>query len=282
MLKLTKELWTTGGSSTPGYFDFYERVLYNHIIGAQNRFDSHGQITYFTPLNAGGHRGSPPGWDPNPSPDGYSTDYESFWCCQGTGFEQNTKLMDAIYAYDDSSLFINLFAPSTLDWSQKGVVVTQETKYPVEDTTMLTILGSATFDLKIRIPSWSSGATVIINGSGEAFTGSPETYITISREWATGDTVLVTLPMQLRLVTANDDVTLAAVAYGPTVLSGNYGSTTLSAAPTLDLGSLQKTPNTLDFTGVASGEQVNIGPFYDAQGFNYVVYWKYNGTFPTI
>jgi DUF1680 family protein len=282
MLKLTKELWTTGGSNTPGYFDFYERTLYNHLIGAQNQFHSHGPVTYFTPLVAGGHRGSPPGWDPNPSPDGYNTDYDSFWCCQGTALEQNTKLMDAIYAYDSSSLYVNLFMPSTLNWSQKEITITQATNYPVEDTSTLTVYGSGTFDMKIRIPSWSSGAQIVLNGDEQTFSGSPETYVTISRYWKSGDTVKVTLPMQLRLVAANDDATLASVVYGPTVLSGNYGTSTLSTAPTLNLTSLTKTPGTLNFTAVASNAQVNLGPFYDAQGFNYVIYWKYSGSLPVV
>ena len=39
--------------------------------------------------------------------------------------------MDSIYAYDDSSLYVNLFTPSTLDWSQRGVKVTQATDFPV-------------------------------------------------------------------------------------------------------------------------------------------------------
>lgn len=281
MLKLTKELWTTEGSSTPAYFDFYERVLYNHLLGAQNHSHAHGPITYFTPLIAGGHKGSPPGWDPNPSPDGYSTDYESFWCCQGTGLEQNTKLMDAIYGYDNSSLYVNLFAPSTLNWSQKRITIKQTTRYPVENTATLTVKGAGTFDMKIRIPSWTSGATIAINGKG-IISGSTGTYATISRTWINGDTVVVTLPMALRLVTANDDVTLAAIAYGPTVLAGNYGTSKISTAPTINLSSLRKTAGTLNFTAVAGGAQVNLGPFYDAQDFNYVVYWRYNGSLPVL
>jgi DUF1680 family protein len=49
MLKLTRDLWTTDPSSTK-YFDYYERALINHLLGAQNPTDNHGHITYFTPL----------------------------------------------------------------------------------------------------------------------------------------------------------------------------------------------------------------------------------------
>ncbi|RYO81282.1 hypothetical protein DL766_002702 [Monosporascus sp. MC13-8B] len=125
MLKLTRELWTLTPDSS--YFDFYETALINHLLGQQNPSSSHGHVTYFTPLNAGGRRGVGPAWGGGT----WSTDYDSFWCCQGTGLETNTKLMDSIYAYDNSSLYINLFTPSRLNWSQRNTTITQTTYFPV-------------------------------------------------------------------------------------------------------------------------------------------------------
>jgi hypothetical protein len=87
--------------------------------------------------------------------------------------------------------------------------------------------------------------------------------------------------MKLRLVPANDNNKIAAVAFGPVVLSGKYGSTTLSASPTLTLSSLKRTStSSLTFTGTADGKAVELGPFYDAQGFNYNVYWTASGQLP--
>ncbi|KAH8201375.1 hypothetical protein TruAng_004458 [Truncatella angustata] len=272
MLKLTRELWTLNPSAD--YFDFYERALLNHVLGAQNQHDDHGGVTYFTPLTAGSHRGVGPAWGGGT----WSTNYDSFWCCQGTGLEVNTKLMDSIYGYDDTSLYINLFTPSALDWSQKGISVSQDTTFPVSDTTTIKINGEGTFDLKIRIPSWTSGATISVNSEQQTIDTSPSSYAIISRTWLSGDQVVVKLPMSLRLVPANDDTSLAAVAYGPTILSGNYGDLALSSAPTLDLNSLSRvSASDLDFTGTANGTDVTLSPFYDAQGFNYVVYWAYSG-----
>lgn len=276
MLKLTRELWATSPSAN--YFDFYERALLNHLLGQQDPRDSHGHITYFTPLNAGATRGVGPAWGGGT----WSTDYSSFWCCQGTGVETNTKLMDSVYGYDSSSLYVNLFTPSKLNWSQRGVTVTQTTTFPVSDTTTLTVGGSGTWAMKIRIPSWTTGATISVNGQQQSITTTPGSYATISRTWTSGDAVTVKLPMGLRLIAANDNKSLAAVAYGPTVLSGNYGSSTLSSAPTLTLSSLKrKSSSSLDFTGTANGATVTLSPFYDAQGYNYVVYWAVSGSLPT-
>lgn len=60
MLKLTRELWTIDPAAS--YFDFHERAVLNHLLGQQDPSSSHGHITYFTPLNAGGKRGVGPAW----------------------------------------------------------------------------------------------------------------------------------------------------------------------------------------------------------------------------
>ncbi|KAL2021529.1 hypothetical protein VTK56DRAFT_7028 [Thermocarpiscus australiensis] len=279
MLKLTRELWAMDPSASTTYFDYYEHALLNHLIGQQNPADPHGHVTYFTPLNAGGRRGVGPAWGGGT----WSTDYDSFWCCQGTGLETNTKLMDSIYFYDSSTLYVNLFVSSTLDWSQRGVVVTQTTAYPVDDTTTIKVDGrTGDWAMRIRIPSWTSNAEISVNGKRQRVAATPGTYALLSRSWAPGDTVTVRLPMKLRTIPANDDPTLAAIAFGPTVLAGNYGSRALSSPPTLRLSSLRRTGGTsgLAFAGVTDGETVGLGRFYDAQGFNYNVYWRIDGQLP--
>ncbi|GAA1801786.1 glycoside hydrolase family 127 protein [Luedemannella flava] len=275
MAKLTRELWLLYPDNA-AYFDYYERALLNHLIGAQNPADSHGHITYFTPLRPGGRRGVGPAWGGGT----WSTDYNSFWCCQGTGIEVNTKLMDSIYFYNGTTLTVNLFMPSVLNWSQRGITVTQTTTYPVSDTTTLTVTGnvSGSWSLRVRIPAWTSGATISVNGVAQSVTTTPGSYATLTRSWTSGDTVTVRLPMTVALRAANDNANVVAVTYGPTVLSGNYGSTTLSSLPSLSTSSITRTStSSLAFTATANGATVNLGPFYDAQGFNYTVYWNASG-----
>lgn len=153
------------------------------------------------------------------------------------------------------------------------------------DEATLTVDGAeGEWDLKVRIPSWASdGATVSVNDENAA-TGEPGTYVTVSRTWVSGDTVKVRLPMHLRVIPANDDPNVAALAFGPVVLSGNYGETTLKTNPTLDLGSVKRRDDGsggLAFTGTADGKAVELGPFYDAHGHNYVVYWQKSGDLPS-
>jgi len=275
MLKLTRELWLLDPNRA-AYFDYYERALLNHLVGAQNPADSHGHITYFTPLRPGGRRGVGPAWGGGT----WSTDYSSFWCCQGTGIESNTKLMDSIYFYNGTTLTVNLFVPSVLTWSQRGITVTQSTGYPSSDTTTLTLAGSmsGSWSIRVRIPAWTSGATISVNGANQNVSATPGSYATVTRTWAAGDTVTVRLPMRVSTQPANDNAAIAAVMYGPVVLCGNYGSATLSAPPALTVSSINRTSATaLAFTATANGSSVSLGPFHDAQGFNYAVYWNTGG-----
>ncbi|MFD5462610.1 beta-L-arabinofuranosidase domain-containing protein [Kitasatospora sp. NPDC127059] len=272
MLKLTRELWQLDPTNA-AYFDFYERAQLNHVVGAQNPADPHGHVTYFTPLKAGARRGVGPAWGGGT----WSTDYDSFWCCQGTGMESNTKLADSAYFHDGTTLIVNLFVPTVLTWAERGLTITQTTAYPAEDTTTLKVTGSAgdTWSMRIRIPGWTTGATVSVNGTVQNLATTPGSYATLTRAWASGDTVTVKLPMQVTLRASNDDPDVAAVTYGPVVLAGNYGSTALSALPLIDPKSITRSGTTgIAFTATASGSSVNLGPFHDAQGFNYSVYWN--------
>ena len=96
---------------------------------------------------------------------------DGFTCCNGTALESGTKLQDSIYfqSADHQALYVNLFVPSTLTWTERNVVLTQRTSFPYEDTTRLVIkVGGGQFDLKIRVPGWATrGFFVKINGRAE-------------------------------------------------------------------------------------------------------------------
>ncbi|KOV83304.1 beta-L-arabinofuranosidase domain-containing protein [Nocardia sp. NRRL S-836] len=276
MLKLTRELWLLDPNRA-AYFDYYERALLNHLIGQQNPADPHGHICYFTGLNPGHRRGNTgPAWGGG----NWSTDYGTFWCCQGTGLETNTKLADSIYFYNGTTLTVNLYTPSVLTWSSRGITVTQSTTYPASDTTTLTVTGNAggSWTMRLRIPAWATGASISVNGVAQDVAATPGTYASLSRLWASGDVVTLKLPMRVVAQPANDNGSVVALTYGPAVLAGNYGNTALSSLPSLNVASVTRTSTTaLAFTATANGTQVNLGPFHDAQGFNYTVYWNAGG-----
>ncbi|WP_198175139.1 glycoside hydrolase family 127 protein [Spirosoma telluris] len=212
MLKLTRHLFTWSADAT--FADYYEQALYNHILGQQD--PESGMVCYFTPMKAGAYRL-------------YSTPDQSFWCCVGSGFESQSKYGEAIYYHDDKGIYVNLFIPSEVSWKQKGVTLVQETNYPEEATTRLTVQTKAPVQMPfyLRYPAWATaGVTLKVNGKAIAVNQSPGSYITIERSWKGGDQIELTYPMALRLVPTNDDPTVAAIAYGPIVLAGKLGPPT--------------------------------------------------------
>jgi len=209
MLKVTRHLF--GWRPDARYMDYYERALYNHILGSQD--PATGGVTYFYSLRPGHFKI-------------YSTPFDSMWCCVGTGIENHSKYGDTVYYHNEDTLWVNLFIPSELDWKEKGVTVRQETGFPRQDTTTITVSTKKQqeFSVRVRVPYWATkGAEVRVNGRKEKAQAKPQSYLALSRAWKDGDRIEVRLPMGLHLYRARDDKSLGAVMFGPLVLAGELG-----------------------------------------------------------
>jgi hypothetical protein len=210
MLKLTRQLYTWTGD--PRYFDYYERALVNHRLGTIH--PGTGATMYYLSLTPGA-------WKT------FSTEDKSFWCCTGTGVEEYSKLNDSIYFHDDAGLYVNLFVPSELSWTEKGIRVRQDTKFPESANTTLTITADrpVPIAIRLRIPEWiASTPSVKLNGKMLEASAGPGSYLTLTRTWKSGDRVEMQLPMQLHIEKMPDDPTVQAVMYGPVVLAGDLGA----------------------------------------------------------
>jgi DUF1680 family protein len=208
MLRLTRALYARNGGS--GYFDYYERALYNGILASQDP-DS-GMQTYF--------QATRPGYVKL-----FHTPFDSFWCCTGSGIENHARYGEAIYAHDRDRLFVNLFLASTLDWQDQQTRVTQDTRFPDADVTRLT-LDPATpreLTLALRQPAWCPVMTITVNGRERRRARSPGGYHELRRRFKAGDVVEVRLPMSLHLEPLPNSPDLAALMYGPIVLAGLVG-----------------------------------------------------------
>ena len=102
------------------------------------------------------------------SPKSFGTPEDSFWCCYGTGIENHAKYSDSNYFHDgQKTLYVNLFISSQLNWSDLGLTLHQETRYPESDTTRLTLTCEKPVELTLalRHPYWAmSGVKVAVNG----------------------------------------------------------------------------------------------------------------------
>jgi DUF1680 family protein len=204
MLKLTEMLFLSQQKAS--FADYYERALYNHILGSQH--PGTGGFVYFTPMRPNHYRV-------------YSQVDKAMWCCVGSGIESHAKYGEFIYARDGDALFVNLFIPSTLTWREKGVRVTQANSFPDQAGTRITVDGDARFTMKIRYPAWVAAGklAVRVNGRLVNVVARPGSYVSIDRAWRKGDRIDVSLPMTTRLEQMPDKSNYYAVLHGPIVLA---------------------------------------------------------------
>ncbi|MGH9597995.1 MAG: hypothetical protein ACRD3K_14470, partial [Edaphobacter sp.] len=87
-----------------------------------------------------------------------------FWCCTGTGSEEYAKLTDSIYFHDNDSLYVNLFVPSELNWKERGLHLSQKTKFPEEQTTTLTMANAPKQKTTLKTAAFS--LTWIVSADG--------------------------------------------------------------------------------------------------------------------
>ncbi|WP_405608089.1 beta-L-arabinofuranosidase domain-containing protein [Streptomyces sp. NBC_00076] len=280
MLKLGRHLFLHRPHRAE-FMDHYEWTLYNQMLAEQDPDSAHGFVTYYTGLWAGSRREPKGGL--GSAPGSYSGDYDNFSCDHGTGLETHTKFADSVYfrsrASDPPALYVNLFIPSEVRWSRLGVTVRQQTRYPTEGHTRLTVTaGRGRFALRIRIPAWvaDTGRTAVLKVDGHPVTTPlrPGTYATVERTWRTGATVELFLPRRPVWTPAPDNPQVTSLSYGPLVLTGQYGDTDLATLPTIRPDSLRPVPGTSTrFTALADGRAVALRPFHEVHHQRYNVYW---------
>ncbi|MBW3553197.1 MAG: glycoside hydrolase family 127 protein [Gemmatimonadetes bacterium] len=205
MLKLSRNLFFH--DPQPKYMNYYEQALFNQILASRRDQDSteSPEVTYFVPVRPGQRRS-------------YGN---TGTCCGGTGMENHTKYQDSVYfrSVDGSELYVNLYIPSVLDWEEEGFTIRQETRYPLEGSSTLTVDGRGPLDIKLRVPAWvRKGYTVRVNGQVQDLDAVPGEYVTLSRRWRRGDTIDIDMPFSFRTERAIDDPTVQSIFYGPTLL----------------------------------------------------------------
>lgn len=225
LAKLTKDL-NCFDPDNAAYMDYYERVLYNQIVGSLH--PTHYLTTYHYAV---GMNASKP-W-------GNRTPQES--CCGGTGSENHVKYQEAAYFTSKNTLWVGLYMPTTATWEEKGITFRQECRWPAERSVLRIVEGKAKFAMKLRVPYWATeGFDVKLNGQSIATQYQPSSYVEIpSRKWKEGDVVEVIIPFTKH------------IHYGPDKMQtivANSGKTV--ATPSAWMGTLMYGPLAMATTGI--------------------------------
>lgn len=254
MLKLTRDLFLFDQRAE--LMDYYERALYNHILASVD--ENNPGNTYHVPLRPGSVKQFG------------NDDMSGFTCCNGTAIESSTKLQNSIYyrTKDGQALYVNLYIPSTLDWTERNVKLEQATNFPNEDQTRLTIRGNGKFDINVRVPGWAvKGFFVKINGKEQKLQAKPGSYLKLSRTWKDGDVIELKMPFGFHLDPVMDQQNIASLFYGPILLAAQEPEARKEwRKVTLDANDISKSitadPAKLEFTI----DGVIFKPFYETYG----------------
>jgi hypothetical protein len=230
MVKLARRLFSLRPDAS--YADFHERALFNHVL-ASIAFDD-GATSYMVPVGRGVQQE-------------YQDMQRSFTCCVGTGMENHALHGYGIYYESADTLWVNLFAPTTAQFTTGGVKLTMETGFPDGDNAKMSLAMPAPkeFTLAVRRPVWAGdGFAVKVNGETVAQPalaslrdlaaggrgGAPgmeaaqaSSFVELKRVWKNGDTVELTLPKTVRVEPTPDNHAVAAIIWGPLVLAGDHG-----------------------------------------------------------
>lgn len=205
------------------YMDEVERVLYNNVLTGVSL--SGDKYTYQNPLNTD----KPDRWEWHVCP-----------CCPPMFLKIMSAMPSYIYAYQGDNIYVNLFIGSEVRIpidKNNSVRLKQLTSYPWHGAVSIQVNPdkAGTFSIKVRIPGWAQG-TENPYGLYQSNLKAPvklkvnqkdillrivDGYAEISREWKKGDHIELELPMQPRLITANEAVKdlrgQVALASGPVI-----------------------------------------------------------------
>lgn len=203
MLKLARLLFESTGKKE--YLDYYDRAFTNAILSSQN--PQTGMTTYFQPMAGGFFKV-------------FSTPYDKFWCCTGSGMENMAKLGDGVYYSDGKNLAVALFLPSVFRSERIGL--TTKCDFPFDDAYTVTVeRAESAFILYLRIPDWAAGA-IRLEKNGQVYAAEEKDgFLAVSL--SEGDRLRAVIPVGYRAEGLPDSRDAYAFLYGNAVLGAKLG-----------------------------------------------------------
>jgi hypothetical protein len=194
------------------FADVIERALYNGINSGMSLNGT--MYCYRNPL----------GFDPSGG-DQIRNPWYDTTCCPPNLERTFASLPGYFYSTSKDGLYLHLYDNSQLDWHLEDgteLKVLQKTNYPWDGAADITVTPARPreFTFYLRVPGWSEGTQVSVNG--KAVSGAtPGQYLALRRRWSAGDDINVKFGMAPQVIEANprvvDDYGRVAVQRGPLV-----------------------------------------------------------------
>lgn len=216
MLKLSKRLFQF--TENEMYMDYYEHTLTNAILSSQN--PKTGMTMYFQPMATGYFKT-------------YSTPYDKFWCCTGTGMENFTKLCEGIYFQKNTELYIARFVSSIFESEELGLWMKMELDFTKSDGIKLQIKRTkqAIQSIRMKMPDWAYDGIYIKRKDVFMHIAKEHKSIYI-QDLAQKEDISLSIPMCISYKSLLDDKNTVAFLYGPYVLGANMGTYLMNTTTT--------------------------------------------------
>ncbi len=176
------------------YADLMELSFYNSFLGGVSQDGT--TFCYVNPMRSDGEF--------------KRSSWYSVPCCPTTIVRTFPRMGSYIYSQSDDGLWVNLFisgeATAKLANGEE-VKLRQTTTYPWEGSVKLEVETAAPqqFTLHVRVPGWAGSHSISVNGQRADATVASG-YADIQREWANGDTVELTFPVDVDRLQAHPAV----------------------------------------------------------------------------
>jgi len=189
------------------YADVMERALYNNVLGSMAQDGKH--YFYVNPLEVW-----PRACSCNPDKHHVKSERQGWFgcaCCPPNVARLLTSLNQYIYTIHGDTLYTNLYIGSELTTQLGGteVAIQQESTYPWKGTVSMKInpAAEAEFGIALRIPSWSEGMEIRVNGAAlNTAENIEQGYLVIRRLWSAGDIIEVHDPMETHRIYAHPNL----------------------------------------------------------------------------
>jgi hypothetical protein len=149
----------------------------------------------------------------------------NFGCCTANMHQGWPKFVASLWmATPEGGLATISYAPSEVRTQINGtpVHIVEDTALPFDENVNIKVdpAQPVNFAIKLRIPGWTNGVSVRINGASQRNI-VPGQYLTISREWKPGDTIVMRMPMPV--IVSSGYRGSAVVSRGPLLYSLDIG-----------------------------------------------------------
>lgn len=249
--------WT----ADPKYADAYMNLFYNAVLPVQS--NQSGSFVYHLPLGS-------------PRTKKYLKDND-FFCCSGSSAETFTQLNNGIYYHDDSTLWVNMYIPSVVEWKEKKVSFRQDGNFPKNPEVSFEVSAGrkSEFAVKLFVPAWAHDVEVYVNDVRQDVALSPSSYCTLKRTWRNGDKIRLRFSYEFHVKPMPDNKNMFAIFYGPMMLAfENCPELLLEGDVTDVLRNIEMTDEEeMTFRLKNGGNSYNLRPLFDIDRQAYGVYF---------